>query len=126
MLFRSVLIQDAETRRLAPDVSCRVRLRKFDSAGVGATAAADQESATNKIFRAAHVEFTSSGRWVVVAHVLGPLGEGEVQTIVEVQPPTPRWQDLSGWIAAPFAVLSAMGLQFLRRRKPRWTRALEG
>jgi hypothetical protein len=113
----SVLVQDPETGEYVPDARVSVRLTQRLTK-VAVETPATTEAATNKLYRAAPFELSTSGWWDVQVHIEGPHGAATVDFAVEADAPLPRWVDLLPWIAWPFVAIALFILhQTLVRRR---------
>jgi hypothetical protein len=114
----SVLVQDAETGELSPDVAVEVRLTPRARPSGAVTHRATEEEATNKMYRAAVFELPAPGWWDVEVLVTGPRGEARLAFALEAAEPPPRWTALWPWIAWPAVVVLLFGVhQLLARRR---------
>jgi hypothetical protein len=68
--------------------------------------AATPEAATNKLFRAVHLELAAPGSWQVEIEIAGKNGPLRLAFPVDVAEPVPPWIDLALWIGWPFAVIA--------------------
>lgn len=99
----SVLLQDAESGKPLLDVPVVVRAECLDHAPQRTSARATTEAATNKLLRAAPLNFTLPGRWHLEIDVEGigpPIGFD-----VEVAEAPPPWMATGLWIGWPLAAI---------------------
>jgi hypothetical protein len=123
----SVLVQDATTGRAVTDANVIVELRRSDDSYPPIRAAANTETATNKLLQAALIELPASGRWEV--GVLGGLPRTgaetglpiEVRFTIEAAPPLPGWLMVWPWFAWPAVavLLFAIHRKLVARRASR-------
>lgn len=110
----SVLVQDAETGAVLPDVIVHVTGTVAGDREPIIQARATHEAATNKLFQAAVLEVPAAGAWQLVIEVGGPQGSARVIVPVEVEPPLPRWVDLWPWLAWPLVPIACFTLHQVR------------
>ena len=107
----SVLVQDEETGRIVDEVEVSVRLAAVGGGEAAASYAATRRRATNKLLKAAAVDFPAPGSWTVVAGVSGPKGFSRVRFNAEVLAAPPSWIQRLPWIGWPLAPIAVFGLR---------------
>jgi hypothetical protein len=115
----SVLVQDAENRRLLPDAAVVVRLTPEGRSEPILRRTASAEQATNKLLRAAQFDIPEAGSWQIAVELDSPRGSGTVAFPVEVGTATPRWWELWGWIVWPAVPVAVFLLHLVLERKAR-------
>jgi hypothetical protein len=117
----SVLVQDAESRELVPDVRVTVRAAPRDRPGMDTSHPASEEAATNKLYRAAVFELPEPGWWDMEVTVEGGRGSAHVRFAVEAADPPPRWWALVLWVGWPALAVALFSLHqvFVWRRSAR-------
>ncbi len=118
MVDVSVLVQGVDSGTLVPDVRVRiVATAHTDSAHV-IECFATQESATNKLFQSAELEFPEAGRWEVRVIIERGNDQREARFDLEIGSPIPNWLALLPWVGWPAgAVLLYTVHRALVRRK---------
>jgi hypothetical protein len=112
----SVLVQDAQTGAPLPQARVTVRMARIGQPALEHPAT--QETATNKLLRAAQFELPEPGRWHIEVQVEGVHGLAMVGDELEAAAPLPRWRELWPWIGWPALVVALFGIhQALVRRK---------
>lgn len=97
----SVMVQDAETGLHLADAAIDVKVQSVGPVVVRRSAAATEEAATNKLFKAALLELPFAGRWQVYVTVMGRHGTAKVTAEMEVGKALPRWQRMWAWFTWP-------------------------
>jgi hypothetical protein len=138
----SIMVQDGETGQVVAGADAAVRLERATTPGgtpsqhTGHAANMPHDSplgpfpmthaqATNKLLKAAVVEFPSPGPWMVEVDVKGPHRDARVRFAVDVRSAPPRWLDLLPWMVWPlvpialFAFREAVVDSRRRRREER-------
>ena len=113
----SVLIQDANSGKPLLDVPATVSAHPIHDRDGRISGAATTDAATNKLLRAAQLDFSESGPWRIEVAVDG-FGQGSpIGFEVDVAEARPPWVQTSFWIGWPFAVIGLFVMhQFLVRR----------
>ena len=113
----SVLVQDAATGKPLLDVPVVVSAWPIEQADRRMGVPATTEAATNKLLRAASIDFSSAGQWHLEVSVQGstPVGFD-----VEVDAAPPAWLDMAWWIGWPFAAIAFFAIHqcWTRSRLP--------
>jgi hypothetical protein len=116
----SVLVQDADTGELIPDVRVTVRAAPRGRPETAVSHEATAEAVTNKLYRAAVFDLPEPGWWDVDVMVKGGRGSAQVRFAVEAADPLPQWRALAPWVGWPALAVALFSLhQFLVRRKTR-------
>ena len=116
----SVLVQDGTAGEPVSEARVTVCITPAGPSDVTARYPATAEMATNKLLRAAHVEFPAPGRYEVAIHIDGPRGPASVHFELEVAESLPRWRELWPWFGWPaLAVLLFCIHQALVHRRTR-------
>jgi hypothetical protein len=116
----SVLVQDADSGELVPDVRVTVRAKPRGRSGTAVSQPATAEAATNKLYRAAVFELSEPGWWDMDVTVEGGRGSARVGFAVEAADPPPQWWTLAPWVGWPALAVALFSLhQVLVRRKAR-------
>lgn len=102
----SVLVQDVNSGTLVTDVEIVVRARSIHGAQRRMSAPATTEAATNKLMRAASLEFSEPGWWHVEVAVQGTGEELPIGFDVDVAEALPPWLEMSLWIGCPVVAIS--------------------
>ena len=115
----SVLVQDADSGELVPDVRVTIRAMPRGRSEIAVSQTATAEAATNKLYRAAVFELTEPGWWDVDVTVEGGRGSARVRFAVEAADPPPRWWALTPWVGWPALAVALFSLHqvLVRRRK---------
>lgn len=107
----SVLVQDADSRRVLSDRPVTVRARRGSRS---LESVATREAATNKLLVAAALEIDEPGTWTIEVDIGDDAMSSFPIDIAEADHAT-TW-----WIAWPFAVIAAFAVaRFRRRTSPR-------
>jgi hypothetical protein len=115
----SVLIQDANSGNPLPDVPVTVTAYPIHNPEGRIRSPATTEAATNKLLRAAQLDFAESGQWRVELAVEGLERNPSIGFDVEVAEALPSWVQTALWIGWPLAAIALFALhQFLVRRRP--------
>jgi hypothetical protein len=115
----SVLVQDAATGELAPDVPVTVRVARRGSPGAALRRPATREEATNKLYYAASINLAEPGWYSVEVSLDGPRGKAQVRFELEAAEPLPSWLAVWPWVGWPFLVILVFAIhQLLVRRRP--------
>ncbi len=111
----SVLVQDAATGAILPDVDVMVRVASADPSLADQSHAtrsivATQHAAPNKLLRAAACQLPAAGEWRIEVLVHEPrlansTGETLAAFDVVAGEPLPAWWDMAPWIGWPLAVV---------------------
>jgi len=116
----SVLIQDADSGELVPDIRVTVRAAPCDRPESSITQPVTAEAAINKLYRAAVFELPEPGWWDMEVTIEGGRGSAQVRFAVEAAGPLPRWWSLAPWIGWPAVAIALFSVhQFLVRRRNR-------
>jgi hypothetical protein len=117
----SVLVQDAVTGKLLPEMPVLVTAWPLEAPHRRMSAPATTGAATNKLFRAALLELAEPGTWHVQVEAQGPAGPVRVTFEMEAGTAPPRWLELAGWIGWPFAAVLLFAVYRVRKgaRPPR-------
>jgi hypothetical protein len=116
----SVLVQDADSGELVPDVRVTVRAAPRSRPEAAVSLPATAEAATNKLYRAAVFDLPEPGWWEMDVMVEGGRGSARVRFAVEAADPPPRWWSLAPWVGWPALAVALFSLhQVLVRRKAR-------
>ena len=114
----SVLVQNADSGAALTDIGIEVRAYPALHPRNGATVPATTEAATNKLLRAAQIEYTEAGPWHVEIFVQGLSKQPPIGFDVEIVEPLPSWLDLIAWIAWPFVAIGLFAIhQLLKHRR---------
>jgi hypothetical protein len=114
----SVLVQDADSGELTPDVQVTVRAIPRGRPETSVRHPATAEAATNKLYRAAVFELPEPGWWEMDVTVDGGRGSARVRFDLEAADPPPRWWALAPWVGWPALAFALFILhQVLVRRK---------
>src|SRR5438093_8060918 len=97
----SVLVQDAATSELAPEVQVSIKAVWHGSPGVALHHPATKEAATNKLYYAALLDLPEPGWYSVEVSIDGPLGEAQVRCELEAAEPLPSWLAMTPWVGWP-------------------------
>jgi hypothetical protein len=114
----SILLQDADSGTPLSDVPIMVRAHPTHSLGEKINVPATTEAATNKLMRAARLDFTEPGTWHVQVDVQDRAQEVQIEFDVEVAEALPQWLEMWPWICLPIPVIALFGIHqvFARRR----------
>lgn len=113
----SVLIQDANSGKPLPDVPVTVSAYPIHNLEGRISGAATTDAATNKLLRAAQLDFSESGPWRIELAVEGLRQGSPIAFEVDVAEARPPWVQTSFWIGWPIAVIGLFVMhQFLVRR----------
>jgi hypothetical protein len=117
----SVLVQDADSGELVPDVRVTVRTAPHGRPEAAVCHPATTEAATNKLYRAAVFELPEPGWWDLEVTVEGGRGAARVRFAVEAADPPPRWWALAPWVGWPALAVALFSLHqvLVRRRRAR-------
>jgi hypothetical protein len=116
----SVLVQDAATGEVVPDVQVTIKAVPRDSPGVALSYPATAEAATNKLYRAAMLDLPEPGWYTLEVSFDGPLGGVQAQFELEAAEALPPWLALWPWVGWPFLAILLFSLhQFLVRGRSR-------
>jgi hypothetical protein len=116
----SVLVQDADTGALVPDVHVTVRAAPRGRPETVISNSATAEAATNKLYRAAEFEIPEAGWWDFEVAVEGERGPARVRFALEAADRPPAWWTLAPWVGWPALAVALFSLhQVLVRRKAR-------
>jgi hypothetical protein len=97
----SVLVQDAVTGSVVPDVEVMIQVNPLDRPAELLTEPANRANATNKILLASTFDLPTSGIWEVRLNVQGSLGTEQVRCRIELGEPLPEWLGMLPWILWP-------------------------
>jgi hypothetical protein len=124
----SVMVQIGATGRVVTDHRTTVLLTKPGDSGPAKSYRATRAQATNKLLRAAIIEFPSPGTWTVEVAVQGTSGPSRVAFNADVLPAPPQWFELLPWIVWPLLPIGLFALREIavganaseraRRRRP--------
>jgi hypothetical protein len=114
----SVLVQDAATGVCLPEARVTVRLTARGSEEL-LEYPATEETATNKLFRAAEFQLPEPGWWDVAVAVEGPHGPALLQFGIQADEPRPRWLDLWPWFSWPALAVALFGIHRVLVRRTR-------
>jgi hypothetical protein len=113
----SVLIQDASSGKPLPNVPVTVSAYPIRNLEGRMSSPATTEAATNKLLRAAQLDFSESGQWRVELAVDGLERGPPIGFDVNVAEALPPWVQTSFWIGWPVAAIGFFVMhQFLIRR----------
>jgi hypothetical protein len=116
----SVLIQDADSGRPLSNVPVTVSAYPIDNRQGRISSPATTEAATNKLLRAAQLDFSQSGPWHVELAVDGREPASPIGFEVVAVDALPPWVQTSFWIGWPLAAIGLFVVhQFLVRRRQR-------
>lgn len=117
MIDVSVLLQDAKSGEPVLNVPVHVSatLRSEPQRTVSGPATA--ELATNKLFRAAHLELPEAGVWHIEVTILRNEQPIEVGFDVELAGPPPAWLDLVLWLSWPLVIVALFVIHLMQVRR---------
>jgi hypothetical protein len=117
----SILVQDADSGELVPDVRVTVRAVPRGRPEAAVSHPATAKAAANKLYRAAVFELTEPGWWDMEVTIEGLRGPAQVRFALEAADPLPRWWTLAPWVGWPVLVVALFSLHqvLVRRRKTR-------
>jgi hypothetical protein len=113
----SVLVQQTESGRVTTDFSVKVLAYPLDRPDSRISAAATNEAATNKLFRAAMLELHRPGRWHVDVIVEGLSPNPPIEFEMEVADATVPWLEFSLWICWPLLPIALYAIQQFRQSR---------
>jgi hypothetical protein len=122
----SVLVLNAETGDVAPDVKAMLAAAPNANPEATVSRAATAEAATNKLFRAATFDLPAAGKWHLTATIDGPLGTAQVHADVKVGEPLPQFLSLWPWLAWPIVPVLLYAARERVVRGRRYGRAAAG
>jgi hypothetical protein len=116
----SVLVQDVESGRAITDLSIDVQAEHVDQPQARVSAPATNEQATNKLLRAASLDFNKPGRWHVEVFVQGEDRDQPIAFDLDIAEAKVPWLQTVLWIAWPIVPIGLFAIhEFrVRRRQP--------
>jgi hypothetical protein len=116
----SVLVQDAATGEVEPDVRVAIRVTRSGHPDSAVHRPATKDEATNKLYYAAAFDLTKPGWYSVAVCLDGALGVAQVGFEAEAADPLPPWLTVWPWVGWPVLVILLFGMhQLLVRRASR-------
>jgi hypothetical protein len=113
----SVMVQDRKSRTVILDATVVLSIEPQTGTAGGPEILASSRLATNKLLKAAVINFPSAGSWLLRVGVRRGPQKVEVSTYLHVAPPLPRVAAIWPYLALPpFAILLFAANQALRRR----------
>jgi hypothetical protein len=124
----SVALQDSDTGEMLHDSKITIDLRPPEKSAAPIHALATNESATNKLLKAALIELPLDGVWRVAVSAASNELDGPIETQfeMEVAPPWPAWLSIWPWFtwpAIPIALFVVHRSLVARRSSSRARRA---
>lgn len=113
----SVLLQDAKSGAVLLDVPVDVRAISQGDPRRTASSPAKSQLATNKLFRAVHLELPEPGIWHIDLQILRDEQPIEIGFDVELAGPPPPWLDLVLWLSWPVVVIGLFVIHLILRRR---------
>ena len=101
----SVIVADAATGDVLPDVKVDLRLAPARQPSDVRQYPATRGNAANKLFQSANFELPRAGLWNVEIDVDGPQGTAQTSFEIEAADKLPRWLSLWPWFSWPFLVV---------------------
>jgi hypothetical protein len=101
----SVLVQNAVTGDLTPDVDVTISFTPLTQPGQSIRQAATNGAATNKLLKAAVFTLPEPGNWSVDVAIDGGQGSARVQFSLMAASRVPHWSALWPWIGWPVPVV---------------------
>jgi hypothetical protein len=118
----SVLVQEAATGELAPEVQVIINAVRRGSPGVALHHPATAGAATNKLYYAATFDLPEPGWYSVEVSIDGALGKAHVRFDLEAAEPPPRWLTMWPWVGWPVLAIMLFSIhQLLVRWRCRYT-----
>src|SRR5262245_33672681 len=116
----SVLVQDADSGQLVPEVRVTVQAALRDRPESVVSHLATDDMATNKLYRAAVFELPEPGWWDMEVTVQGGRGSAHVRFAVEAAGRLRRWWSLAPWVGWPALAVALFSVHqvLVRRRRP--------
>src|SRR5262245_49790826 len=116
----SVLVQEADSGALVPEVQVTVSAAPRGRPGTFVSNSATTEAAANKLYRAAVFELPEPGWWEIEVAIEGGRGSAHVRFALEAADRPPVWWTLAPWVGWPALVVGLFTVhQLLVRRKSR-------
>ncbi len=114
----SVLVQAADSGATPSEEPITVHAWPIQHAQARTSAPATTEAATNKLLRAAQLEFSEPGTWRIEVTMPGSTNGPPIGFDVEVAEPPPAWLDLGLWIGWPLLAIGLFAVhQWLDHRR---------
>ena len=113
----SVLVQQAESGKAMTNLSVEMLAYPIDQPDSRKAAVATNETATNKLLRAAILELHRPGRWHVDVSVEGRVPDPPIEFEMEVADATAPWLALSLWIGWPLLPIALYAIQQFRLQR---------
>jgi hypothetical protein len=101
----SVIVANAATGDVLPDVKVTLHLAPRAQASDVRQYQATRGNAANKLFQSANFELPRAGLWNVEIDVDGPQGTAQTNLEIEAADRLPRWLSLWPWFSWPFLVV---------------------
>jgi hypothetical protein len=101
----SVIVADAATGDVLPDLKVDLRLAPRAQPSDVRQYRATRGNAANKLLQSANFELLRAGLWNVEIDVDGPQGAAQTSFEVEAADRLPRWLSLWPWFSWPFLVV---------------------
>ncbi|HEX4070677.1 MAG TPA: hypothetical protein VHX68_05890, partial [Planctomycetaceae bacterium] len=101
----SVIVADAATGDVLPDVKVDLRLAPRAQPSDVRQYPAIRGNAANKLFQSSNFELPRAGLWNVQISVDGPQGAAQTSFEIEAADKLPRWLSLWPWFSWPFLVV---------------------
>jgi hypothetical protein len=101
----SVIVADAATDEVLPDVKVDLHLAPRAQPSDVRQYPAIRGNAVNKLFQSANFELPRAGLWNVQIDIDGPRGPAQTSFEIEAADRLPRWLSLWPWFSWPFLVV---------------------
>ena len=102
----SLLVQDAESDRLAEEVRVWLEISPLDYPDWKLRLPAERAHGTNKLYHSAQFNLPAPGWWRIKAVIEGVHETVQTEFQVEAAEPLPRWAEMWPWIALPLAPIA--------------------
>jgi hypothetical protein len=107
----SVIVQDAATGDVLPEVKVDLRLASREQPSIVRQFAARCGNAANKLYHSAVFDLPLPGWWNVEIGIDGPRGTAHARFEVEAADRLPRWLSLWPWFSWPALVVALFAVQ---------------
>lgn len=112
----SILVQDAKTGEVIPQVQVGVSLSRSGTAPLKYTAS--HEAATNKLLQAVQFTLPQPGHWDLSVTIDDSSKSVSVGGDIDAAEPLPPWRQLWPWLSWPALVIALFSMhQYLVRRR---------